>query len=146
MLKSGARHVVAFDKQSRLVLSDADRAALPVERVEFITVTYVPAHRILGLSLPEEKKLTKLNFTEVMRRSNSGSVRTPTGAAALSAAAQFEPNLVQNTGWINDSFRSLTSIREPRPLTIDQVLEYRLTNFVPFHDLCPSTARFVEIS
>ncbi len=146
MLKSGARHMVAYDRATRLVLSEADKRALPVERIAYETITYVPAHRILGLSLPEEKKLSKLNFTDVLRRSSSGSVRTPGGAAALTAAAHFEPNLVQNTGWINDSFRSLTSIREPRPLTIDQVLEYRLTNFVPFHDLCPNTARFVEIT
>ncbi len=151
LLIKGYRIPVMYDEQSRLLLNDVEANALRAtlapgqaeQRIKSTTVVFLRKHRFLALSLPDEQQVRQLDFSNVLCKTTTAE-RTPGSVQHAKTAKSFDPKLVTRMGWLTEAFRSLTNVRPA--VTIEALQEYRLENYLPYSDLNPDTARFVEMS
>lgn len=124
-LADGLAHRISYDKNTRRVFMPSPSGGVDDPRakgrqVETVHVEFLPAHRYLKLRLPRA--------AEVSRFLKLGNIEGTYGGGG----AKADKSVIESRGWICRCYRSLLSV-EP-PLTIDQIMEYRLSEYIKLSD------------
>jgi hypothetical protein len=141
MLTHGHAAWVDYDALDNTIISPTEatrlaNAKMPdgSARARRERIEYVPAHAFLKAILPAQNKMRKLDFSSVLVKSTA-SKRTPQAQLQAAQAARFNPAIVTSVGALSEAYRSL-STHSGKPLTLEQVKEYRLAHHLTIRDFC----------
>lgn len=141
MLTHGHAAWVDYDAHNNTIISPTEatrlaNAKMPdgSARARRERIEYVPSHAFLKAILPAQNKMRKLDFSSVLVKSTA-SKRTPQAQMQAAQAARFNPAIVTSVGALSEAYRSL-STHSGKPLTLEQVKEYRLAHHLTIRDFC----------